>query len=90
MIGTVSTAAGFIEVHHLLPLHTLKPGSRTRMHDLAVVCANCHRMIHAKSKWLTLVQLKELLAERNDTADRDTTPELGIGLTRADTPPSFR
>ena len=54
---------GFIEVHHLLPLYALAPGSRTRMHDLAVLCANCHRMVHAKSKWLTLLQLKELLAE---------------------------
>jgi 5-methylcytosine-specific restriction protein A len=55
---------GFVEVHHLLPLYSLAPGSRTRMQDLAVVCANCHRMIHAKAKWLTLLQLKELLAER--------------------------
>jgi 5-methylcytosine-specific restriction protein A len=36
---------GFIEVHHVSPLHTLKPGSRTRLQDLAVLCANCHRMI---------------------------------------------
>lgn len=64
---------GFIEVHHLLPLHALAPGSRTRMHDLAVLCANCHRMVHAKSKWLTLLQLKELLAERNSTANRQMT-----------------
>ena len=54
---------GFIEVHHLLPLHALSPGSRTRLQDLAILCANCHRMVHAKSKWLTLLQLKELLAE---------------------------
>ena len=59
---------GFIEVHHVLPLHTLKPGSRTRLQDLAVLCANCHRMVHAKSKWLSLLELKELLAERNRTA----------------------
>jgi 5-methylcytosine-specific restriction enzyme A len=57
--------AGFIEVHHVSPLHTLKPGSRTRLQDLIVLCANCHRMVHAKPGWLTLLQLKELLAERN-------------------------
>jgi 5-methylcytosine-specific restriction protein A len=56
---------GFIEVHHVLPLYALTPGSRTRIQDLAVLCANCHRMIHAKSKWLTLLQLKGLLAEPN-------------------------
>jgi 5-methylcytosine-specific restriction enzyme A len=56
---------GFIEVHHLLPLYQLTPGSRTRMQDLAVLCANCPRMVHAKAKWLTLSELKELLAERS-------------------------
>jgi 5-methylcytosine-specific restriction protein A len=53
---------GFIEVHHLLPLYTLAPGSRTRMQDLAVLCANCHRMVHARPRWLTLLQLKEIVA----------------------------
>ena len=65
---------GFIEVHHLLPLYALVPGSRTRLQDLAVLCANCHRMVHAKSKWLSLLQLKELLAERNRTANRQMNP----------------
>ncbi len=31
------------------------------MRDLAVLGANCHRMVHAKAKWLTLPELKELL-----------------------------
>ena len=53
---------GFIEVHHLLPLYTLVPSTRTRMQDLSVLCANCHRMVHAKAKWLTLSELKEVLA----------------------------
>jgi 5-methylcytosine-specific restriction protein A len=57
-------ATGFIEVHHLSPLHTLKPGSRTRLQDLAVLCANCHRMIHLKPEWLTVSALKEMLAHR--------------------------
>jgi len=26
------------------------------MQDLAILCANCHRMVHAKTKWLTLLQ----------------------------------
>jgi 5-methylcytosine-specific restriction enzyme A len=57
--GTHGT--GFIEVHHVSPLHTLKPGSRTRLQDLAVLCANCHRMIHFKPNWLTVSALKEML-----------------------------
>jgi 5-methylcytosine-specific restriction protein A len=53
---------GFIEVHHVSPLHTLQPGSRTRLQDLVVLCANCYRMIHFKPNWLTISALKEMLA----------------------------
>ena len=47
----------YIEVHHVLPLHASGP-ARTRLEDLALLCANCHRMIHRSSPWLTTVQLR--------------------------------
>ena len=50
---------GFIEVHHALPVHQLIPGSKTRLSDLHVLCANCHRMIHSRRPWLTIDSLKE-------------------------------
>ena len=40
---------GFIEAHHLTPIAQLALSGRTRLSprdDFAVVCANCHRMIH--------------------------------------------
>ena len=38
---------GFAEVHHLDPLSKALPeGNETQLDRLAVVCANCHRMIH--------------------------------------------
>jgi 5-methylcytosine-specific restriction enzyme A len=49
---------GFMECHHTIPLRDLKPGVRTRLEDLALLCANCHRMIHVGSPWLTLSQLR--------------------------------
>jgi 5-methylcytosine-specific restriction enzyme A len=52
---------GFIEVHHTRPLQTLTPGSKTKLEDLALLCANCHRMIHAKRPWLDLLALRQLL-----------------------------
>jgi 5-methylcytosine-specific restriction protein A len=55
---------GFIEVHHKLPVHTLSAGSKTRLEDLAVVCANCHRMIHAKSRWLGIEELRVIVSNR--------------------------
>lgn len=37
---------GFCEVHHKLPLSEIDSIVETRLDDLAVVCSNCHRMIH--------------------------------------------
>lgn len=42
--------AGYIEAHHLTPLHLLSgdgPVLINPKEDFAVLCANCHRMIHA-------------------------------------------
>jgi 5-methylcytosine-specific restriction protein A len=52
---------GFIEAHHMRPLHTLSEGSITRAEDLALLCANCHRMIHRARPWLSMEELKELV-----------------------------
>jgi 5-methylcytosine-specific restriction enzyme A len=41
--------SGFIEAHHLRPIASLKEGSAAVYDvkkDLAVLCSNCHRMIH--------------------------------------------
>jgi 5-methylcytosine-specific restriction protein A len=48
---------GFIECHHAKPVRTLKPGDKTKVRDLRLLCSNCHRMVHAKRPWLTMDQL---------------------------------
>jgi 5-methylcytosine-specific restriction protein A len=53
---------GFIECHHTVPVSTLKAGSRTKLDDLALVCSNCHRIIHRRASWLTLDELQALVA----------------------------
>ena len=53
---------GYIEAHHLTPLHKPK-GQKITLNsktDFAVLCSNCHRMIH-KSKFVS--QVKEFRAE---------------------------
>lgn len=40
--------AGYIEVHHTKPVHALAKGTKTRLADLALLCANCHRMAHRR------------------------------------------
>jgi 5-methylcytosine-specific restriction protein A len=51
---------GYIECHHVEPLHVGGEGPRT-IHDLALVCSNCHRMIHAELPWLTPAQLRDII-----------------------------
>lgn len=56
---------GFIECHHRIPIHK---GERiTDLKDLALVCANCHRMLHRKNKDNTYYSVKGLkdLIEKN-------------------------
>ncbi len=51
----------YCEVHHRTPLHESGPTS-TKLDDLALLCANCHRMIHRRHPWLTVEALTELVA----------------------------
>lgn len=55
----------FIEVHHLLPLFAIAKETKTKLNDLACVCANCHRMIHARRQWLNINQLREIIDLQN-------------------------
>ena len=57
--------AGFIECHHRHALSDLRVGDRTRLSDLALVCSNCHRMIHCRRPWLTIEELHATLGTSN-------------------------
>ena len=57
--------AGYIEAHHTNPIHAMKPGDLTKLSDLALLCANCHRMVHAAKPWLTVEQLRTILKARS-------------------------
>lgn len=41
-----SVGAAYAHVHHLQPLASRERPQQTRLSDLAIVCANCHAMIH--------------------------------------------
>ncbi|MBS1078078.1 HNH endonuclease [Gluconobacter kondonii] len=51
----------FIECHHTKPLSDLNQSTKTKIEDLALVCANCHRMIHNKRPWLSISEIILLL-----------------------------
>jgi 5-methylcytosine-specific restriction protein A len=60
---------GYAECHHVLPLS--KAGERTtRLSDLAIVCSNCHRMLHARAGWTTPAQLRDLVVRRRGQLER--------------------
>lgn len=59
--------AGFIECHHIRPVSELVESRKTSLDDLALLCANCHRMVHAKRPWLSTQELQETIISREDT-----------------------
>jgi 5-methylcytosine-specific restriction protein A len=51
---------GYIEAHHRTALSISGPRS-VRLADLALVCANCHRMLHRGKPWPTVEDLAQQL-----------------------------
>ncbi|RYZ22520.1 MAG: hypothetical protein EOO16_08845 [Chitinophagaceae bacterium] len=65
--------AHYIECHHLTPIS--EGGVReTKLSDLALVCSNCHRMLHKRigGQFLSLSQLREVMEQRKcvETSDK--------------------
>jgi 5-methylcytosine-specific restriction protein A len=52
---------GFIECHHTVPLSDLAEQRKTRVEDVAMLCANWHRMVHRKRPWLAIDALRSVL-----------------------------
>lgn len=50
-----------LEAHHNQPLHTLTAPKTTRLKDLSLLCATCHRVLHAHKPWLTVARLREIV-----------------------------
>lgn len=80
--------AGYVECHHVVPLHEAGEGE-TKLSDLALICANCHRMIHRRAPWPSPTELRAaiedrrasrlrgaaIVQQRGKTTQRLTTPE---------------
>ncbi|OBZ10928.1 EVE domain-containing protein [Bacillus sp. FJAT-26390] len=57
----------FIEGHHKKMVSEMKAGETTKVEDLALLCANCHRMIH-KKPLATVEQLAEIVNGKTKTS----------------------
>lgn len=54
--------AGYIECHHKMPLAKLRVETKTTLESLALVCSNCHRMLHRRIDTLSVEELRTIIA----------------------------
>jgi hypothetical protein len=55
---------GFAECHHRLPLAESDAEAPILLEDLAIVCANCHRMLHRSRPMMKVEDLRSLILQR--------------------------
>ena len=55
---------GFAECHHRLRLADLDGETPTRLEDLAIVCSNCHRILHRSRPMMKVEDLRALVLHR--------------------------
>lgn len=67
------TGAGYIEVHHAMPLAEYGRRETDPAKDLVVLCANCHRMVHRRRGiCLSLSELRGLIDQTRSGAGLPT------------------
>lgn len=50
-----------MEAHHKIPIEELQPDSITRVDEMAIVCASCHRVIHSQKPCIPVEELAAAL-----------------------------
>lgn len=56
-----SIGKDFIEGHHSIAVSEMTADHKTKVEDIAMLCANCHRMVHKKRPWLIMKDLDKLI-----------------------------
>jgi predicted HNH restriction endonuclease len=62
----------YIEAHHGVQLASFHGEQQTRVDDLYLLCANCHRMIHTRTPPLKIEELRELITARAEQRSTHT------------------
>ena len=55
---------GFIEAHHTVPVANLCGKRKTKLSEIALVCSNCHRMLHRGKTLLSIEELARIIARK--------------------------
>ena len=50
-----------MEAHHIVPIEELQPDSEVRIEDMAMLCANRHRVVHSRKPCFTIEEMRELV-----------------------------
>ncbi|WP_198263382.1 HNH endonuclease [sulfur-oxidizing endosymbiont of Gigantopelta aegis] len=50
-----------IECHHLIPISSSEHTGKTKISELVLLCANCHRLIHSRKEPLSVEELQKIL-----------------------------
>ncbi len=58
-----SAASDYCEVHHLLPFSDVEETTQTRLDDLAILCVNCHRVVHLRNPPYTLNEVRSMVTK---------------------------
>jgi len=58
------SASAYCEVHHLVPISKLEEATETKLEDLAILCSNCHRVVHLRNPPFELQEVREMLQSR--------------------------
>lgn len=59
----------FIEGHHTKLISEMGYGEKTKIDDIALLCSNCHRMVH-KKPIITVRELSELIKKKSDDCEK--------------------
>lgn len=55
---------GYIIAHHVNPIGSRKSASKTTLDDIALVCANCHEMLHIIEPPMSISELRHRIKRR--------------------------
>lgn len=65
----------FIEAHHRTPLNQIKEETQTSIDDLAMLCANCHRMVH-RTKDCSVDEVRQVITKNKALIDEKSVKRL--------------